>query len=52
MFVGSFQGTFSQFPLDVEAAVQQFKAAGVTNLLIDVTNNGGSFASAIKYWKV
>ncbi|KAH8990803.1 hypothetical protein EDB92DRAFT_1946330 [Lactarius akahatsu] len=31
------------FPLDVDAAVKQFKASGVTNLLIDVTNNGGGF---------
>lgn len=45
MFVGSFEGNFSQFPLDVDAAVRQFKASGVTNLLIDVTNNGGTFAS-------
>ncbi|KAH9059208.1 hypothetical protein EDB87DRAFT_1822873 [Lactarius vividus] len=40
MFIGSFEGNFSQFPLDVEAAVRQFTASGVTNLLIDVTNNG------------
>ncbi|KAH9169340.1 hypothetical protein EDB89DRAFT_1908637 [Lactarius sanguifluus] len=43
MFVGSFEGVFSQFPRDVDAAVKQFKASGVTNLLIDVTNNGGLF---------
>ncbi len=42
MFVGSFEGDFNQFPLDVEATVKQFKASGVSNLLIDVTNNGGS----------
>ena len=41
MFVGSFEGDFNQFPLDVQAAVKQFKASGVTNLLVDVTNNGG-----------
>ncbi|KAH9169337.1 hypothetical protein EDB89DRAFT_1854571 [Lactarius sanguifluus] len=43
MFVGSFKGDFAQFPLDVDLAVKQFKASGVTNLLIDVTNNGGGF---------
>ncbi|KAI9431511.1 hypothetical protein H4582DRAFT_1822465 [Lactarius indigo] len=43
MFIGSFSGNFSKFSLDVEAAVQQFQASGVTNLLIDVTNNGGGF---------
>ena len=51
MFIGSFEGDFNQFQLDVDAAVQQFKASGVTNLLIDVTNNGGSFAPTIKCWK-
>lgn len=44
MFVGSFEGDFDQFPLDVDAAVTQFKASGVTNLLVDVTNNGGPHA--------
>ncbi|KAI9450194.1 hypothetical protein BJY52DRAFT_199868 [Lactarius psammicola] len=43
MFVGSFEGNYSQFQFDVKAAVRQFKASGVTNLLIDVTNNGGGF---------
>lgn len=43
MFVGSFEGDFDQFPLDVEAAVLELKASGVTNLLIDLTNNGGTF---------
>jgi hypothetical protein len=42
MFVGSFGGNYSHFPRDVEAAMNQFKASGVENLLIDVTNNGGS----------
>jgi len=49
MFVGSFGGNFSHFPRDVEAAVNQFKASGVENLLIDVTNNGGSCAFIIEY---
>ncbi|KAH8986939.1 hypothetical protein EDB86DRAFT_2809239 [Lactarius hatsudake] len=43
MFVGSFDEDLVQFPLDVDAAVKQFKASGVTNLLIDVTNNGGGY---------
>ena len=44
MFVGTFGTTDSdltQFPIDVQAAVTQFTASGVTNLLIDVTNNPG-----------
>lgn len=41
MFVGSFGGDFDGFQHDVVAAVTQFKAAGVTHLLIDLTNNGG-----------
>ncbi len=52
MFVGSFEGDFDQFPLDVDAAVKQFKASGVTNLLIDVTNNGGSHTFLTERWKV
>ncbi|KAH9053619.1 hypothetical protein EDB87DRAFT_1569228 [Lactarius vividus] len=43
MFIGSFLGDPEQFPLDVDAAVKQFKASGVTNLLIDVTDNPGGF---------
>ncbi|KAH9955472.1 hypothetical protein BC827DRAFT_1271685 [Russula dissimulans] len=43
MFVGSFGGNYSHFPRDVEAAMNQFKASGVENLLIDVTNNGGGY---------
>jgi hypothetical protein len=44
MFVGSFeQDDISQFPADVAAAFDQFKASGVKNILIDVTNNPGSY---------
>ena len=43
MFVGSFEGDFVQFQFDVKAAVNEFKAQSVKNLLIDVTNNGGDF---------
>ena len=32
----------NQFPDDLEAAVNAFKSSGVTNLVIDVTNNDGS----------
>jgi len=43
MFVGSFDGDFNQFQVDVEAAVNQFNASGVTRLLVDVTNNPGGY---------
>ncbi|KAI9513403.1 hypothetical protein F5148DRAFT_3736 [Russula earlei] len=49
MFIGTFESEQSdnndlaQFPADVVAAVATFQASGVTNLLIDVTNNGGGF---------
>ncbi|KAI0052380.1 hypothetical protein FA95DRAFT_1392982 [Auriscalpium vulgare] len=43
MFIGSFEGDFVQFQTDTVAAINQFKASGVTNLLIDITNNGGGF---------
>jgi len=45
MFVGTFEAdddANNQFPADIEAAVNDFKSSGVTNLLIDVTDNGGS----------
>jgi len=46
MVIGSFnahdEDLNNQFPDDVEAAVNAFKASGVTNLVIDVTNNNGS----------
>ncbi|KAI0672323.1 hypothetical protein C8Q78DRAFT_1077857 [Trametes maxima] len=44
MFVGSFEpDDFNQFQLDVQATVTQFQQAGVSQLLIDLTNNGGGF---------
>ncbi|RDB23935.1 Peptidase S41 family protein ustP [Hypsizygus marmoreus] len=43
MFVGSFGGSFGGFQTDVVSAITEFKAAGVTQLLIDLTNNGGGF---------
>ncbi|KAK7684903.1 hypothetical protein QCA50_011736, partial [Cerrena zonata] len=43
MFVGSFEGDFNQFQTDTVAAIDQFKASGVSRLLIDLTNNGGGF---------
>lgn len=44
MFVGSFEPTdFNQFQFDVQAAVENFQAANVTRLLIDLTNNGGKY---------
>ncbi|KAF8267502.1 hypothetical protein EI94DRAFT_1580944 [Lactarius quietus] len=43
LFVGSFDGNFTQFQSDVDSGVKQLKASGVTNLVIDVTNNGGGF---------
>lgn len=41
MFVGSFDGDFAQFQTDTVAAMNSFKAAGVSRLLLDLTNNGG-----------
>jgi len=41
MFIGTFEGDNSQFPADVFAAFGRFKASGVKNIIIDVTNNGG-----------
>lgn len=42
MFVGSFEpDDFNGFQTDTVAAIDQFKAAGVTRVLLDLTNNGG-----------
>ena len=44
MFVGSFSPAVSayfDFQREVVSAIEQFKAAGVTRLLVDLTNNGG-----------
>ncbi|KAG5351078.1 hypothetical protein C0989_008086 [Termitomyces sp. Mn162] len=41
MFVGSFEGDFDGFQADVVSIITTFKNAGVTQLLIDLTNNGG-----------
>ncbi|GLB39840.1 hypothetical protein LshimejAT787_0703500 [Lyophyllum shimeji] len=43
MFVGSFGGDFDGFQSDVVSAINSFQKAGVTQLLIDLTNNGGGF---------
>jgi len=55
MFIGTFaiegnDDANNQFPADVEAAVNDFKSSGVTNLLIDVTDKGvrGPFQSDVK----
>ena len=41
MFVGSFEGDLDEFQTDVVSAINQFKASGVSQVLIDLTNNGG-----------
>ena len=43
MFVGSFEGDFVQFQTDTVSAINAFKAAGVSRLIIDLSNNGGGF---------
>lgn len=42
MFVGSFEGDFDGFQADVVQAVNGFKQAKITQVLIDLTNNGGT----------
>jgi len=42
MFIGTFDSKdLIQFPADVVAAFNRFKASGVKNILVDVTNNPG-----------
>ena len=43
MFVGSFEpDDFSQFQIDVQDTINEFQAAGLTQLIVDLTNNGGT----------
>lgn len=41
LFVGSFEGNETMFQQDTATAVEAFKRAGVTQMIVDVTNNGG-----------
>jgi len=44
MFIGTFGGDYIQSQVDIATALDQFYyASGVTNLVIDVTNNGGLY---------
>jgi hypothetical protein len=56
MFVGSFEpdddNAIYDFQVDVQNAINQFKSSGVTNLLIDVTNNGGLYTCLIDSGKI
>lgn len=48
MFVGSFYGDVIQTQRDIAAVFDQFHASGVTNPVIDVTNNGGLYRSMME----
>ena len=41
MFIGSFGGDFNQFQTDPVVAIIALRAAGVSQLLLNLTNNGG-----------
>ena len=43
MYVGGFGGDFLQSQIDMATSIDQLYASGVTNLVIDVTNNGGLY---------
>jgi hypothetical protein len=51
MYVGSFLGDPVQFPFDIVDAINQFKSSGVTNLLVDVTDNPGSCTVSTNAYK-
>lgn len=49
MFVGSFEpDDYNGFQSDVEKAIKQLQKAKVTNLLVDLSNNGGKRSSFLK----
>lgn len=44
MFVGSFEpDDFFQFQTDVQDTFDEFKQAGLKQLIIDLSNNGGAY---------
>jgi hypothetical protein len=45
MFISSFTGDMVKSQVDIAVAFDQFYASGVTNIVIDVTNNGGLYGS-------
>lgn len=48
MFVGSFSpDDYNGFQSDVADAIAEFKQAGVTRLLIDLSNNGGTYLRSL-----
>lgn len=48
MYVSSFGGDYYSFQIGVAASLWSFQQANVTNLLIDVTNNGGKLSFGIQ----
>jgi hypothetical protein len=48
MYVSSFGGDLIQSQIDIATAFDQFHDSGVTNLVIDVTNNGGLYGFMIE----
>ncbi|KAH9854591.1 hypothetical protein C2E23DRAFT_817110 [Lenzites betulinus] len=53
MFVGSFSpADFNQFQIDVASAMTAFQDAGVSQLLVDLTNNGGGYVNLGEYLHV
>lgn len=43
MYVSSFGGDYYDFQLGVAASLWSFQQAGVENMIIDVSNNGGEY---------
>nr|GAT43444.1 predicted protein [Mycena chlorophos] len=43
LFIGSFEGDFDTFQTDIVTAFSIFKNASVSQLIIDLTDNGGGF---------
>ena len=49
MFIGSFDDDINEFQNDTQAAVAALGQAGVTRVLIDLTNNPGKSLLAYPY---
>ena len=48
MFVGSFEpNDFDGFQTDVQSSFAEFKSKGVSQLIVDLSNNGGEYISGL-----
>ncbi|ELU42825.1 peptidase family s41 domain-containing protein [Rhizoctonia solani AG-1 IA] len=52
LMVGSFGGDYTKFQTDTVAALAKFKSAGVQQLIVDTTGNGGGYVCLVLYRRI